>query len=50
MIAKFDNYIDNEDENNFYTELKHLHNKERYLSLKSFESRKAKTKNENDRK
>ena len=43
MVSQLDNYIDDEDENSFYTELKHIHNKERYLSLKSIETRKAET-------
>ena len=37
----FYNYIDNEDNRSFFTELKQTYEKERYLNLKNFEIRNA---------
>ena len=38
---QFYNYIDNEDNRNFFTELTQTYEKERYLNLKNFETRNA---------
>ena len=38
---QFYNYIDNEDNRSFFTELKQTYERERYLNLKNFEIRNA---------
>ena len=38
---QFYNYIDNEDNRSFFTELKQAYEKKRYLNLKNFETRNA---------